>query len=128
VKRSASGKSVVRDLDAEQWMAVIVPAFSAERGVGPTDTDCTGHYIFANESLRGGISQKGWPRKVDPEDIDIKAGPNGLRAVWLRTLKFENGDEGGRSPWCAPSTIAPRSSASELPRPAEVAALAGAPR
>ena len=95
VKRSASGKSVVRDLDAEQWVGVMVPSFNPDRGVGPTDTDCTGHYVFANESLRGGISQKGWPRKVDPEDIDIKAGPNGLRAVWIRVLKFENGDEGG---------------------------------
>jgi hypothetical protein len=95
VKRSASGKSVVRDLDAEQWVGVMVPSFNPDRGVGPTDADCTGHYIFANESLRGGISQKGWPRKIDPEDIDIKAGPNGLRAVWIRVLKFENGDEGG---------------------------------
>jgi hypothetical protein len=95
VKRSASGKSVVRDLDPEQWMGVIVPSFNQDQGLGPTDTDCTGHYIFANESLRGGVSQRGWPRKVEPEDVDIKAGPNGLRVVWLRVLKYENGDEGG---------------------------------
>jgi hypothetical protein len=94
-KRSASGKSVVRDLDPEQWMGVIIPNFAPEHGLGPTDVDCTGHYVFANESLRGGVSQRGWPRRVDPDDVDMKAGPNGLRVVWVRALKFENGDEGG---------------------------------
>jgi len=95
VKRSASGRAVVRTLDPQQWVGVIAPSYSEERGLGATDTDCTGHYMFANETLRGGISATGWPRKVDPDELEISAGPDGMRVVWLRTLKYENGDEGG---------------------------------
>lgn len=95
VQRSASGRSVVRSLDPEEWVAVVAPGYSQDRGLGPTDTDCTGNYLFANEMLRGGISASGWPRKVDPDELEISAGPDGLRVLWLRTLKFENGDEGG---------------------------------
>lgn len=95
VQRTASGKALVRNLEPEQWMGVIVPGFSEDRGLGPTDTDCTGHYVFANEMLRGGVSPKGWPRRVEPEELELRAGPDGLRVIWLRALKFENGDEGG---------------------------------
>jgi hypothetical protein len=85
----------VRSMDPEQWMGVLAPRYTPEQGLGPTDLDCTGHYLFANESLRGGISQRGWPRQVDPEDLDVRVGPQGTRVLWLRLLKFENGDEGG---------------------------------
>lgn len=95
VRASSKGKALVRSLDPEQWMGVLVPSFNPDQGVGPTDMDCTGHYLFANESLRGGISQKGWPRKVDTEELDMRAGPEGMRVLWLHVLKFENGDEGG---------------------------------
>jgi len=95
VQSEGGGKAVVRSLDPEQWVGVMIPAFNAEKGLAATDTDCTGHHAFVNESLRGGISQKGWPRKLDPEEVEIRSGPDGLRVVWLRVLKFENGDEGG---------------------------------
>jgi hypothetical protein len=85
----------VRDLDAEQWVNVLVPQFNPEKGLEPTSMDCTGNYVFANESLRGGASTRGWPRMIDPEDVSIQAGPNGMRSVWVRSLKFDNGDEGG---------------------------------
>jgi len=89
------GKSVVRTLEPDQWAEVAVPGFNADKGFNPTDLDCTGAYAFANESLRGGISEKGWPRKLDVEEVDVRAGPDGLRTLWFRVLKFENGDEGG---------------------------------
>ena len=95
VQRKAGGRAVVRSLDPEQWMAVVSPTFNPQGGLGPTDTDCTGHYLFANESLRGGVSAKGWPRPFDPDELEIKAGPEGMRVLWLRVLKFENGDVGG---------------------------------
>jgi hypothetical protein len=95
VARKAGGKAVVRNLDPEQWVGVLSPQFNPQGGLGPTDTDCTGHYLFANESLRGGISTKGWPRPFDPEELDVRAGPEGMRVIWLRVLKFENGDVGG---------------------------------
>jgi hypothetical protein len=95
VQRSSSGKSVVRSLEPDEWVGVLVPGYSQDRGLGPTDSDCTGHYVFANEMLRGGISASGWPRRVDPDEMEIAAGPDGMRVIWLRTLKFENGDEGG---------------------------------
>lgn len=94
-KSKAGGKAVVRSLDPDQWLGVLVPSFNPDQGIGPADVDCTGHYLFANEMLRGGVSLKGWPRVVDPEELDIRSGPEGLRVLWLRTLKFENGDEGG---------------------------------
>jgi hypothetical protein len=94
-KSAAGGKAVVRSLDPEQWMGILVPGFKADQGLGPTDLDCTNHYVFANESLRHGVSIKGWPKPVDPEELDIRSGPEGLRVLWLRVLKFDNGDEGG---------------------------------
>lgn len=95
VRRAASGKAVVRSLDADQWMGIVIPGYSEERGLGPTDVDCTGQLVFANETLRGGISKSGWPRKVEPDDLEIGSGPEGLRVLWLRVLTFENGDVGG---------------------------------
>jgi hypothetical protein len=95
VTRKAGGRAEVRNLDPEQWMSVLSPTFNATQGVGPTDIDCTGHYLFANESLRGGISQKGWPRPFDPDELEIRTGPEGMRVIWMRVLKFENGDVGG---------------------------------
>ena len=89
------GKAVVRDLDPEQWTEVLVPGFQQEEGLEPTALDCTGHYIFANESLRGGASERGWPRMIDPDDMTVSAGPDGLRVLWLRSMKFDNGEEGG---------------------------------
>lgn len=90
-----SGKAVVRSLEPDQWMGVISPGFDEEKGLNATDMDCTGNYLFANESLRGGLSQKGWPRPLDPEEMEMSSGPDGMRVLWLRMLKFENGDEGG---------------------------------
>ncbi|AUX44722.1 hypothetical protein SOCE26_061890 [Sorangium cellulosum] len=94
-RRAAGNKAAVRTLEPDQWLAIIVPTYNEERGIGPTDVDCTGHYVFANETLRGGISKSGWPRKIDPDEVEIRSGPEGLRTVWLRALTFENGDEGG---------------------------------
>ena len=34
VKRAASGKAVIRSLDADQWMNVLIPSFSPEKGLG----------------------------------------------------------------------------------------------
>ncbi len=95
LKRVASGKAMVRSLDPEQWMNVLIPAYTVEKGLGDKDVDCTGHYVFANESLRGGVSSKGWPRALDTEELDQRAGPEGMRVLWLHVLKYENGDEGG---------------------------------
>lgn len=95
VKASSKGRAVVRSLEPDQWLELMLPGYTPDKGLNPTDTDCTGHYAFANESLRGGISTQGWPRKIEPEDMDLRAGPDGLRVLWLRVLKFENGDEGG---------------------------------
>jgi hypothetical protein len=95
VKSEGGGKAVVRDLDEEQWVSVMLPSFNDEKGLTATEMDCTNHYAFVNESLRGGISQKGWPRRLDPEEVEKRSGQDGMRAVWLKVLKFENGDEGG---------------------------------
>src|SRR5829696_6150166 len=82
--KGSGGKAVVRNLDPEQWLHVLVPAFTPERGLNDKDLDCTGNYAFANESLRGGVSPKGWPRPFDPDDVEMRAGPEGMRTVWLR--------------------------------------------
>ena len=92
----ASGSAnQVRDLDAEQWVGVVVPQFSPDHGLDSTAVDCTGNYIFANESLRGGATPRNWPFMVDPDDVSVQAGPNGMRAIWVRSIRFDNGDEGG---------------------------------
>ncbi len=91
----ARGQAVVRDLDPAQWMEVLVPNYDDEKGLNPTSLDCTGNYAFANESLRGGASDRGWPRKLDPDDMTVNSGPNGMRILWLRTMKFDGGEEGG---------------------------------
>ena len=94
-KSTGGGKAVVRSLDPEQWMGVLIPGFDPEKGLNPTDADCTGAYVFANESLRGGVPLKAWPHPFDPDNLEMRAGPEGMRVLWLRVLKFENGDEGG---------------------------------
>lgn len=95
VKSKAQGKAVIRDLDPAQWLEIIIPQYEEEKGLEPTSLDCTGHYVFANESLRGGASDKGWPRTFDVEDMTIQAGPGGMRVFWARTLKFDDNTEGG---------------------------------
>lgn len=88
-------KRIVRDLDPEQWLEIMVPEFDGEEGMQPTSIDCTGHYVFANETLRRGIARGGWPHEVRPDDLDIQSGPKGVKVVRLRALDFENGDQGG---------------------------------
>ncbi len=89
--------TAVRDLDPGQWLEVLVPGYvdGNEQGLDAIALDCTGNYIFANETLRGGASDRGWPRFVDPDEMVLNSGPNGMRVMWLRSLKFDNGDEGG---------------------------------
>ena len=93
--KGSASSARVRTLEPEEWMSVVSPGYDVSKGLGPTDKDCTGQFLFANESLRGGISQKGWPRVVEAEDLDFRAGPNGTRVLFLPLLKFENGDVGG---------------------------------
>jgi hypothetical protein len=95
VKSKAQGKAVIRDLDPAQWLEIIIPQYEEEKGLEPTALDCTGHYVFANESLRGGASDKGWPRTFDVEDMTMQSGPGGMRVFWARTLKFDDNTEGG---------------------------------
>jgi len=93
--RGDSDKAVIRSLDPEQWLQIMIPSYEIGKGVNPTDIDCTGHYVFANEMLRHGVALTGWPRKIDPEELELRAGPGGLRVLWLPVLAFENGDVGG---------------------------------
>jgi len=94
-RRGKSGGAVVRSLDPEQWLEIMVSGYHAGEGMKPTATDCTGHYVFANETLRQGVSPQGWPHLVDTEDVDVRSGPHGIKALRLRALLFENGDVGG---------------------------------
>ena len=93
--RGEAAKAIVRDLDPEQWVEVMVPKYEAGQGIDATAVDCTGHYLFANETLRHGASIPGWPRQIDPDELDIRSGPKGLKVLRVRALKFENGDVGG---------------------------------
>ncbi len=72
-----------------------MPGIDLPKGINPTDMDCTGHYLFANETLRYGISTRGWPRVFDPDAIVTRGGAQGVRILWLPALTFENGDVGG---------------------------------
>lgn len=94
-RKRGDSSAVVRDLDAEQWLEIMLPSYEPGEGLKPTMADCTGSYAFANETLRYGISQVGWPRLVDPDELDTRSGPRGVKAVRLRVLAFENGDQGG---------------------------------
>ncbi len=94
-KAAKPGEKTIRALDPEQWLPVVFPGYAPDKGIAASELDCTGQYAFANETLRGGTTIRGWDRKVEPEEIDMRAGPDGLRVIWLRSLKFENGDEGG---------------------------------
>ena len=93
--RKESGKELVRDLDPEHWLEIMVPKYEEAKGMDGTAVDCTGNYVFANETLRFGVPERGYPAVIDPDDVDIRSGPKGLKAIRLRTLKFENGDMGG---------------------------------
>lgn len=95
LRRKDGGGAVMRDLDPEQWLEAMVPDYELEKGLESTATDCTGHYVFANETLRHGIARNGWPFVVDPEVLDLRSGPRGVKVVRMRALEFENGDVGG---------------------------------
>ncbi len=86
---------LVRELEPEQWLEVMLPSFEPAKGLSASAIDCTGQYVFANEALRYGISTTGWPKVVDPEMLDVRSGPGGVQAVRLRAVLFENGDVGG---------------------------------
>lgn len=87
--------TIVRDLDPEQWLEIMMPKYDAEKGLEPTARDCTGHYAFANETLRFGAPLRDWPQLVDPDELDVRSGPKGIKAIRVRALLFENGDVGG---------------------------------
>jgi hypothetical protein len=94
-RRAGDDRILVRNLDSEQWLQVMIPKFSPNERLAPTAIDCTGHYVFANETLRYGISLSGWPRPIDPNEVDARGGPKGLTAIRLRAVAFQNGDVGG---------------------------------
>jgi hypothetical protein len=94
-RKAGDERVLVRNIDAEQWMKIVVPQFSPADGLAPTATDCTGSYLFANETLRYGVSTRGWPRVVDPNELDLRTGPKGLTSVRLNAVNFQNGDVGG---------------------------------
>lgn len=89
------GVGVVRAYDPEQWMAVLAPNMGEDEMLASTERDCTGHYLFASDSLRGGVQPKGWPLKFDADDLLSFAGPAGMRGLWYPVLTFQNGDRGG---------------------------------
>lgn len=86
---------MVRDLDPEQWLEIMVPGYDLGKGIDGKAVDCTGHYVFANETLRFGVPKDGFPQVIDPDDMDVRGGQGGIRALRLRVLHFENGDVGG---------------------------------
>jgi len=94
-RKPGDERVLLRNIDAEQWMKIVVPQFSPADGLAPTATDCTGSYLFANETLRYGVSTRGWPRVVDPNELDLRTGPKGLTSVRLNAVNFQNGDVGG---------------------------------
>lgn len=93
--RGDAAKVIIRDLDPEEWLEVMVPDYEAQEGIEHRAVDCTGHYVFANETLRYGVSLADWPRLIDPDELDIRSGPKGVKVLRLRALQFENGDQGG---------------------------------
>ena len=60
-RKRGDAKAMVRDLDPEQWLEIMLPSYDPGDGLQPTMTDCTGNYVFANETLRHGVSEMGWP-------------------------------------------------------------------
>lgn len=101
-KRAAGGKAVMRSLEPEEWLEILVPSYEEKRAFDGRELDCTGHYVFANDALRWGIpvrgsfTEEGKPLTVEPDvEVDVHAGPEGMRVLWMRSLRFENGDIGG---------------------------------
>src|SRR5690349_5300427 len=52
--KRAGSRAVVRNLDPEDWAHILMPSYMEDKGLSATEVDCTGNYVFANESLRGG--------------------------------------------------------------------------
>ncbi len=94
-REKGDSSAIVRDLDPEQWLEIMMPQYDPDKGLQPTARDCTGHYAFANETLRYGVPLREWPQLVDPDELDIRSGPKGIKAIRVRALLFENGDVGG---------------------------------
>ena len=93
--RGEAAKLIIRDLEPEEWLEIMAPGYDPGEGMKQKATDCTGHYLFANETLRYGVNLETWPRVIDADDLDISSGPKGIKLIRLRLLAFENGDVGG---------------------------------
>src|SRR5438067_1127898 len=55
-RKPGDDRVLVRNLDPEQWLQIMVPSYKQGEGLAALSTDCTGHYVFANEALRYGVS------------------------------------------------------------------------
>jgi hypothetical protein len=93
--KGEGNKLIIRDLEPEEWLEIMMPEYRPSKGLEPRLRDCTGNYAFANEVLRYGVPLDDWPVKINPDDLDMRQGPRGLRVLRLRVLAFENGDVGG---------------------------------
>ena len=101
-KRGGGGKAVMRSLEPEEWLEILSPAYEENHAYKGEELDCTGHYLFASEALRYGLPIRGsfsddsHPLTLETDvEVDVAAGPEGMRALWMRALNFENGDVGG---------------------------------
>jgi len=91
----------------EQWAVIGKETFEnqgrvAERTLGPLQTAAetqadAREARVGDRVVVGGLGLEGVVTALrdGSAEVDVRAGTDGLRTLWFRVLKFENGDEGG---------------------------------
>lgn len=86
----------VRQLRPDQYWKAVYPTFDLDKDTLPNDAaDCTGRALLADWQFRGGDPIRGWPLKVEEDDIVFGGGGDRLKVVWLRSHHFADGDDAG---------------------------------
>jgi hypothetical protein len=83
---------VVRALHEDQIWQLVHPSFDAKHHVLPPNAPaCTGKAILADKALEGGARKD----PIEEGDLSLASGGDRLKVVWLRSLRFGDGTEGG---------------------------------
>jgi hypothetical protein len=93
LRQTASKQAgVVKSLGEDEAWQLVYPSFDKARHVLPADAAaCTGRHVLEGKDLAGGK-----PKPVIQEgDASFASGGDRLKVVWLRSLAYDDGTEGG---------------------------------
>jgi hypothetical protein len=93
--RAQSQGTLKRLRDLQYWELVFPTYDATARKLPEHALACTGQNVLDDPVLEGGVSDRGWPRTIEENDVLLGSGGDRLKVVWLRTHSFKDGSTGG---------------------------------